>query len=197
VNLLQDSPIHRVLKPIFRRLSGSGVLPSDVAHRQLRAQPGAETAVKIFEGRWSSELPAPFAGLTGGLAPNFADARLAWALRTLGSVTGQSVLELGPLEGGQSVLELGPLEGGRQFRHFDHEGAERVSGGFRHRLYRQNYGRSLYGKAFWGGTESYSNWMPREEILGALRHFGFQKITIGPETGLGKFAPAFSLLASR
>ncbi len=45
--------------------------------------------------------------------------------------------------------------------------------GFPHTLYRHTYGEGLdYGK-FWGGPADHSNWMGRDDILGAFRHFGF------------------------
>ncbi|PTY05602.1 class I SAM-dependent methyltransferase [Opitutaceae bacterium EW11] len=47
--------------------------------------------------------------------------------------------------------------------------------GFQHRLHRHDYGENIaYGK-FWGGKASHAFWMEKDEILGALRHFGFSR----------------------
>jgi hypothetical protein len=47
--------------------------------------------------------------------------------------------------------------------------------GFAHTLHRHDYGGELdYGR-FWGGGEANSNWMEKDEILGALAHFGFAR----------------------
>ena len=47
--------------------------------------------------------------------------------------------------------------------------------GFKHTVHRFNYGPSLDWKGFCGGGEVYSYWMEKEEILGALRQFGFSE----------------------
>lgn len=47
--------------------------------------------------------------------------------------------------------------------------------GFRHTLHRHDYGENLDFGQFWGGPESHSNWMEKDEILGALAHFGFSR----------------------
>lgn len=47
--------------------------------------------------------------------------------------------------------------------------------GFAHTLHRHDYGGGLdYGK-FWGGPESYSSWMEKDDILRAVSHFGFSR----------------------
>jgi hypothetical protein len=45
--------------------------------------------------------------------------------------------------------------------------------GFKHTVHRFNYGPSLDWKGFCGGGDVYSYWMEKDEILGALRRFGF------------------------
>ncbi len=50
---------------------------------------------------------------------------------------------------------------------------EMETAGFKHTVHRFNYGPSLDWKGFCGGGEVYSYWMEKEQILGALRHFGF------------------------
>jgi Protein of unknown function (DUF1698) len=68
----------------------------------VTAVPSAQNAVDIFAGEWSSKLPLP--DVTAGPIPLFADARVEWALSQFGDVSGNSVLELGPLEGGHTHM---------------------------------------------------------------------------------------------
>jgi SAM-dependent methyltransferase len=48
-------------------------------------------------------------------------------------------------------------------------------GGFSHTLRRHDYGRPGDWSGFRGGSAPHAHWMEREEILGALRHFGFER----------------------
>ncbi len=50
--------------------------------------------------------------------------------------------------------------------------------GFAHTVHRFNYGPSLDWKGFCGGGEVFSYWMEREEIVKALRKFGFSEFRI-------------------
>jgi hypothetical protein len=70
----------------------------------VRTAPGPANAVDIFKGQWTSKLPPPYDGLTGGVAPLYDDPRVQLALEVLGGVRGKRVLELGPLEGGHTYL---------------------------------------------------------------------------------------------
>lgn len=47
--------------------------------------------------------------------------------------------------------------------------------GFKHTLHRFNYGPSLEWKGFCGGGEVYSYWMEKDDILRALRQYGFRQ----------------------
>jgi hypothetical protein len=53
------------------------------------------------------------------------------------------------------------------------EAIQMETGGFPHTVHRFNYGPSLDWKGFCGGGDIYSYWMEKDQILGALRHFGF------------------------
>ncbi|OYT92371.1 MAG: hypothetical protein CFE43_08895 [Burkholderiales bacterium PBB3] len=64
---------------------------------------GAQAAVDIFKGVWSSELPAAL-GVHSGGAKLFEDPRIQWMLDQLGGIAHWRVLELGPLEGGHSSM---------------------------------------------------------------------------------------------
>lgn len=66
--------------------------------------PDPQNALDIFDGEWASRLPPPFHTLRAGDALLFDDARLRWAITLLGSIQGQRVLELGPLEGGHTYM---------------------------------------------------------------------------------------------
>jgi SAM-dependent methyltransferase len=53
--------------------------------------------------------------------------------------------------------------------------------GFKHTLYRQEYQQSLNYKGFCGGSAASSAWMTRDDIFGALEHFGFEVVDVGFE----------------
>jgi hypothetical protein len=56
-------------------------------------------------------------------------------------------------------------------------------------------GRRLTG--FWGGTQPYSNWLSREDLLRALEHFGWKKIEIAFDEPDHQNGPALCLVATR
>lgn len=69
--------------------------------------------------------------------------------------------------------------------------------GFKHTLHRQQYQSRLGNPGFMGGSEHYSNWLSRNDLLGSLRFFGFTNVTIqfdNPDSAAG---PNISLLAQR
>lgn len=232
--------------------------------------PSAQNAVDLFAGEWASKFPAEGPAVQAGAVPLFEDPRLNWAddrLRELSGqgFSGQSVLELGPLEGGHTYMlaskfgaqEVVAIEANARAylkclvarevldmprarfllgdalgymrsaeRTFDvgfacgflyhmvepvetlallarccrriylwtvfhHEslfvkqpalrpqfGPPRDAefGGFRHTLFPQYYGDGIdYGK-FRGGVQPSCCWMKGDEIVGALRHFGFTSV---------------------
>ncbi|NCC52048.1 MAG: class I SAM-dependent methyltransferase [Spartobacteria bacterium] len=69
--------------------------------------------------------------------------------------------------------------------------------GYKHTLYRREYGLGLYSKVSLGGNAAYSHWLSREDILGALRHFGFDNIQVNFEDPAHANGPSFALTASR
>jgi hypothetical protein len=81
-------------------------------------------------------------------------------------------------------------------RHFQSSSSSEVEG-FRHTLYRQHYQLRLGNPGFMGGTEHYSHWISREELIGALRFFGFDEITIQFDWTHEPSGPNISLLARR
>jgi hypothetical protein len=54
--------------------------------------------------------------------------------------------------------------------------------GFVHTLHRHDYGEHINYTQFWGGSARHSYWMELEDILSALRHFGFGKQSYELET---------------
>ena len=70
----------------------------------LHTAPTDQNAIDLFKGEWASSFPPPFSTLQAGGVPLFQDSRIAWALPLLGGVRGESVLELGPLEGGHAYM---------------------------------------------------------------------------------------------
>lgn len=246
--------------------------------------PTPQNLLDIFRGEWSSKLPADAGDLQAGAIPLFEDSRIAWGLAELGGIAGQSVLELGPLEGGHStmleragaasvtaiesntraflkclvvkevlglqrvrflcgdfmeflrqdppkfdfVLASGVLYHMRQPAELIHRLAQvtdrtliwthyydetiirqtphlapkfpskstEVYEGFRHTLYRQEYGDALGWNGFCGGTSPHSHWMSRLELLNCLRHFGFTHLRVHMEEPTFAHGPCF-LIAAR
>lgn len=66
--------------------------------------PNPQNAVDIFKGEWASQFPAEAGSIDAGAIPLFEDERIHWFVESIGGVRGQSVLELGPLEGGHSYM---------------------------------------------------------------------------------------------
>jgi len=63
--------------------------------------PTIDTALTLFEGSWTSQLP----GRDGpGVASLFDDPRITWLIEQMNGVRGARVLELGPLEGGHTWM---------------------------------------------------------------------------------------------
>ncbi|MDX6681935.1 MAG: hypothetical protein QOG94_1974 [Solirubrobacteraceae bacterium] len=69
--------------------------------------------------------------------------------------------------------------------------------GYRYRVHRHSYGIDRRLAGFCGGTQPYSNWMPREELVRALTHFGWRDITIGFDEPRHPNGPALALTAVR
>lgn len=76
----------------------------ELLDRYVDGFPAPQTAVDIFAGSWSSLFPAPFDDLEAGPVELFNDQRIQWMLDQIGGVSGQRVLELGPLEGGHTYM---------------------------------------------------------------------------------------------
>jgi len=66
--------------------------------------PSAQAAVDLFANEWSSILPDAVGAQTGGSARLFEAPWVEWLLSQVGSIQGQRVLELGPLECGNTYM---------------------------------------------------------------------------------------------
>lgn len=69
--------------------------------------------------------------------------------------------------------------------------------GFHHTLHKQIYQTRLGNAAFMGGSESYSHWLSRDDLLGALDFFGFNHIEIQFDDQEAAAGPNISLMAKR
>lgn len=97
---------------MWRKRRSEVVVPDDppageVAPRILdeyvHERPSAQTALDVFAGEWSSEVPE-WLGAVAGSVPLFSDPRITWLIDHVGGVAGRRVLELGPLEAGHSSM---------------------------------------------------------------------------------------------
>jgi len=75
--------------------------------------------------------------------------------------------------------------------------AQSEYGGFRHTLHRQLYQTRLGNPGYIGGSAHYSNWLSREDLIGALNYFGFNDIAVQYDQLDGVNGPNISLLARR
>ncbi|MCU0255361.1 MAG: class I SAM-dependent methyltransferase [Vicinamibacterales bacterium] len=97
---------------VVRRLKRIAGVPPEPEPEPLReiaptlvvSAPSPQNALDVFRGEWISSPPPGLEHLEAGQMPLFEDPRVAWGLDALGGVTGQRVLELGPMEGGHSYM---------------------------------------------------------------------------------------------
>ncbi len=69
--------------------------------------------------------------------------------------------------------------------------------GYTHTLYPHWYQAARFAPGFCGSGETHPNWMTREEIVGALRHFGHHPLDIGLSEPNHRHGPAFGLVSAR
>lgn len=77
----------------------------DILDAYIMRPPSPQNILDIFEGEWSSRMPAR-SGLktVPGPAGLFEDGRVIWAEQQMGGFQGRHILELGPLEGAHSHM---------------------------------------------------------------------------------------------
>jgi len=90
------------------RLRGSQKIHwwGDASGTHVEGSPSPQAVLDVFAGEWASRLPPPYDGLRAGDSRLFEDERIRRALQRFGPLDGQSVLELGPLEGGHTYMAL-------------------------------------------------------------------------------------------
>jgi hypothetical protein len=69
--------------------------------------------------------------------------------------------------------------------------------GFRHHVHRHRYGFDTRFAGFCGGTQPFSNWLPREDLLRALAHFGWRDVEVAFEDTSHPNGPALALVATK
>ncbi|MFH0976238.1 MAG: class I SAM-dependent methyltransferase [Spirochaetota bacterium] len=69
--------------------------------------------------------------------------------------------------------------------------------GFKHTLNRYKYKTALGGMSFCGGTEKYSNWLTKEDLLLCLKHFNFSNIKINFHELNHINGPAIAIIAQK
>ncbi|WP_448955313.1 class I SAM-dependent methyltransferase [Labrys neptuniae] len=74
----------------------------DIFDRYIVSLPSHQNAVDLVHG-WNCSFPPEF-GIKAGRLASYSDPRITWMIEQHGSLDGQHVLELGPLEGGHTVM---------------------------------------------------------------------------------------------
>ena len=69
--------------------------------------------------------------------------------------------------------------------------------GYQHTLYRQTYGVALTSASFCGGSTTFSNWLDRDDLLGALAHVGFSYVAVAFDEKEHPNGPSLALVARR
>ena len=69
--------------------------------------------------------------------------------------------------------------------------------GFHHHVHHHSYGLDSRLSGFFGGTESYSGWLPRADLMRALEHFGWTNIEIAFEDLAHPNGPSLALIAEQ
>ncbi|HQZ39448.1 MAG TPA: class I SAM-dependent methyltransferase [Vicinamibacterales bacterium] len=77
------------------------------------------------------------------------------------------------------------------------DGQDVVHDGFGHRLHKHEYLTALNQAGFCGGSRPFAYWLTRDDILGALRHFGLTRVETSFEQPDHPNGPAFSVVARR
>lgn len=83
-----------------------------------------------------------------------------------------------------------------QHGHFGRRQSARFAG-FTHDLYRLNYLSALRSPKFAGAAATFSQWMSRDGILSALRHFGYEAVEIAFENPKHPHGPCLALTAKQ
>jgi hypothetical protein len=69
--------------------------------------------------------------------------------------------------------------------------------GFRYHAHHHRYASDVRIGGFCGGTQPYSRWLPREDLLRALSHFGWSDPEIAFEDRFNPAGPSLALVTTR
>lgn len=69
--------------------------------------------------------------------------------------------------------------------------------GFRYTKFKHKYKADLGFQWFAGGSKNYSNWITKDDLIGCLRHFGFNNISMQFDIPDSPAGPRISLLARK
>lgn len=111
---------------------------------------------------------------------------------------------LGLLAGASNVLYLwthyfdaGPVRRRPNVEARFKQPESRTTMGFQHVVYPYQYTYERLLGTFYGGAQQYANWLTRDDLLRALRHFGFHDITVGYEEEMHIHGPAIAIVARK
>ena len=82
-------------------------------------------------------------------------------------------------------------------RRFAKKPSPAVTRGFAHTHHRYDYGLGRRLVGFYGGNQPHANWLSREDLMGALEHFGWRDIEVGFERRDHPHGSSLSLTALR
>ena len=85
----------------------------------------------------------------------------------------------------------------KNLRHRFTDVFRRTTHGYSYSLRHYNYLEGLENAGFCGGNAEFSHWISREDLFGALKHFGFRDFKIFDEQVQHKHGPCMSVLAVR
>jgi hypothetical protein len=85
----------------------------------------------------------------------------------------------------------------RRFRRRGIGARQASEDGFEHVLHGRRYGYSVFSAGFCGGSARVTNWLSRQDLMGALRHHGFTRIEVGFDQVDHPNGPALALVAER
>ncbi len=77
------------------------------------------------------------------------------------------------------------------------ESYPRVTHGFSYHLHHYDYLDGLESSGFCGGNAAFSHWISRDDLFGALKHFGFREFRVTDELVRHKHGPSINILAAK
>jgi len=93
--------------------------------------------------------------------------------------------------------DAGIIPSNKSLSHRFTEGVDAEYRGFKYTYFRREYGTGLYSRRSFGGTAAFSHWLPKDDILRALKHFGMTNVETAFEEPRHQSGPAFALVATR